>query len=242
MISVLRLVVASALASASPAVAATITALDTTYSLASGTGNTNVDQTVLFALPQFDPSLGTLSAIEISLFRSEVGTTVSIDSESPFQAAAFPGDVTAATFLTLGYFGGTLLASQNSGAVGPNFGFVLGVDSDGVPDFQGGDAFDFIGVIPSDAPDAIVTDAATLAAFTGSGALLLTLDTKRLAGSTIPGVQSIQASYGGAFGFLTVDYEFTREPRNVPEPGTSVLLASAVALLSRRRALQRLSA
>ena len=85
---------------------------------------------------------------------------------------------------------------------------------------------DGLGPIPVDLLSQSVTDAATLADFTGVGSRLITLTISEIGGSTIPGAHGLQASYGQGIGAISLAYEYTpTEAPTVPEPGTWGLLA-----------------
>jgi hypothetical protein len=152
---------------------------------------------------------------------------VSIDSEAPFAASVLNG-VTAVANTSISYSGGQL-AGISGEVVGPFPGFVLPADSDGTPDFMGDDAFVFSGLIPASLIDELITNPVTLADFTGPGLLFLTLTISELAGSTIPGIQEIEAAYGEGIGVINLAYDYTPTPAPIPEPSTFALMGLSCA-------------
>jgi hypothetical protein len=183
------------------------------------------EQEHFFFVPLFDPGLGTLDALTIAVTRGAVVATITVDNESPVNAAVFSDDVSAVAFTEVSYSGGSLAESDISADLGASPGVFLPPDSDGFPDFVGSDALAFSGPIPVDFLSQSVTDAATLADFTGVGSRLITLTISEIGGSTIPGTHGMQASYGQGIGAISLAYEYTpAEAPTVPEPGTWGLL------------------
>ena len=135
---------------ATPCSADTINVLGAFYTISAGTGTTAFEQDRFFTAPRFDSSLGTLDSIHLTVVRGAVGVSVTVDSESPFFAAVFKDDVVALANTRVRYVGGTLAESQPVVELGPSPGIFLPPDSDGVPDFLGGDVLTFSGAIGVD--------------------------------------------------------------------------------------------
>jgi hypothetical protein len=157
--------------------------LSSFVSIDAGSGNLLFEQDHPFFVTRFNPALGSLDAITISVIRGAVIATIGIDNESPFDAVAFSDDVSAAAFTKVSYFGGTLAQSTMSADIGPSPSAVLGFDTDGAPDFAGSDFLSFSGPIPVDSFVQSVTAPATLGDFTGAGLLLITLTISAIGGS-----------------------------------------------------------
>lgn len=197
----------------SPAQSASITVLDENFNLTAGTGTTNVDQDFSFLLPKFNSALGTLNSIDIGLVVGAINSTVTLTNQQPnFNVAVFLNAITAVDHLSLTYAGGTLLSTQSGGTA-----------TSGGSTLPFGQPVDFSVQIPVTLDGPSVTDATTLADFVGLGSVDLMLATKRIAGSTVPGINSIEASYEGAPGSLVIAYDFT-PMRSVPEPATWTMM------------------
>jgi hypothetical protein len=228
---------------ATPASADTLQVLSDFFFIQAGTGTTLFEQNHLYLVPRFDASLGTLDGIVLTAVRGGIPATVTIDSESLFQALVLD-NINAVAFTSVSYSGGQLAGISHS-VEGPFPGFPLGADSDGTSDFVGSDAYAFSGVIPAITIDETISDAASLADFTGLGFVLLTLTIRELAGSDVPGIQDIQASYGAGIGVIGLAYDYTAAPARVPEPGILALLGvscamgASCAIAQRRRRLPR---
>ena len=209
---------------ATPCPAATLNVLSDFFLIEAGTGTTLLEQNFFYLVPRFNPSLGTLDAIALTVVRGGVVATISVDSESPFSAAVLDGVIAVAN-TAVSYSGGQL-AGISGEVVGPSPGFVLPPDSDGTPDFVGSDAFVFTGLIAASTIDEMISNPATLADFTGPGLLFLTLRISELAGSSIPGSQELQAAYGEGIGAINLAYDYTpaSAPAQIPEPWTFALM------------------
>jgi hypothetical protein len=226
-----------------PCAAAPLNVLGVVYGIDDGSGTTLFEQDLLFVAPRFDPALGTLDALLLSVIRGAVSASVTADSETPISAVVFHDDVSAVANTTVAYAAGTLAFSQVSVDIGPIPGVSLPPDSDGFPpDFVGDDALTFSGPISGDNIDAMIVTPSVLADFTGLGSVLLTLTITEFAGGSIPGLVSYQASYGKGVGVIGLAYEYTpSEPAPVPESRTLMLLglSSAVFVLQRIRQRRR---
>jgi len=204
----------------------TIVAFASFFSLQAGAGTTLATQDHLFAAQQFDPTLGTLDDIVVSVVRGGINATIDVDNESPFSVAVFHDEILATAFDEVSYAGGSLANSDTTGEIGPSPGVTLLFDIDGAPDFLDADALSSTGPIPVDTFDTTITDPAILGDFTGPGGVLVTFTLTELGGANFPGLHDIQASYAGTVGAISMTYEFTPAagPAPVPEAGTGVLL------------------
>jgi hypothetical protein len=195
---------------ASAAQAATITFMDTYGPLA-----VPFPASPLATLPLFDPSLGTLTKVTLTLDADTSAGTIAWDNE-----ALIPTDVTlgiGAEVTAVGLAGVTAVAIplQTGSAVG------VAADNDGPADFVGTDSFAVVGGTGSDSDmDMLV---AGLAPYIG----LATVETFL---STTGGFGPIDPVPGVTDGTVTVTYEFTP----VPEPTTLLLLAAGLAALAWR--------
>jgi hypothetical protein len=241
----LALIAGITFGTARPSSAASITVLSDIFGIQAGTGMTLVEQKILYLVPRFDPGLGTLDGVSLFVIRGAVSVAVTVDSEFGSSAPVFEDDVTAVAFTTVSYSAGNLASGAVPVSLGPFPAIFLPPDSDGPADFTGSDALTFTGGIPVHTIDELLTTPAVLGDFSGSGLLLLTVEIRRLAGSTIPGIQELQAQYGSGVGVIGLRYEYTPATRSdpaVPEPGTFGLVgtvcAAAGLLALRRRALQ----
>jgi len=175
-------------------------------------------------LSLFDPALGTLTKVTLTLDANTSGGTIAWDNEAPISTditLGIGGEVTA-----VGLAGVTAIAVplQTDSATG------IDADNDGAADFIGTDAFSVVGGSGSDSDSGVLTSG--LAPYIGLG----TFDV------TVSGVYDIYLSTTGGFGpvdpvagitdgTVTVTYEYTP----VPEPSTALLVAGGLLGLGAQR-------
>ena len=172
---------------------------------------------VLANLPQFDPALGTLTQVTLTLDADAFAGSIDWDNE-----AAIPTDVTLGIGAQVTAVG---LAGITAIAVPLQLGSAIGVaaDNDGAPDFVGTDSFSVIGGIGND------VDADTLVAglgpYIGIGTFGVTVSAVvQNFLSTTGGFGPIQQTPGSTDGLVTVTYEYTP----IPEPGTGLLVMAGM--------------
>src|SRR6266511_833276 len=93
--AVITIAVPVMLAVAAPCSATSLTVLGALYGIQVGTGTTLFEQDLFFSAPRFDPSLGTLDSMLLTLIRGAVNVSITVDSESPFSALVAQDSVTA---------------------------------------------------------------------------------------------------------------------------------------------------
>lgn len=183
--------------------------------------------TPLAPLSLFDPSLGTLTQVELSLDADAFSGSIAWDNE-----AAIPTDVTlgiGAQVTITTTFGNSVIA------VPLQLGSALGVaaDNDGAADFVGTDSFSVVGGTGNDTDSAFLTAAIDLANYTGLGTF--GIDVEALVQnflSTTGGFGPIQQTAGVTSGTVSVTYTFTA----VPEPSTALLFGGGlIAMAAGRR-------
>jgi hypothetical protein len=161
--------------------------------------------TVLVNLPQFDPALGTLTKVTLSLDADAFAGSIDWDNEAPFP-----------TDLTLG-IGAQVTASWPSAvslvAVPLQLDSAFGVaaDNDAGADFVGSDAFSVDVSIGSDSDSDTLTTG--LAPYIGVGSFGVTIEAvvQNLI-STTGGFGAFQQTPGSTDGLVTVTYEYTPTP------------------------------
>ena len=172
--------------------------------------------TALVTLPKFDPILGTLTKVTLTLEAETSAGTIAWDNE-----ADVPSDV------TLG-IGAEVTATAPSAltvvAVPLQVGSsTVDADNDGAADFVGTDAFSVVGGTGSDSDSDMTTLAAALTFYTGPGSF--DVDVGSVVStflSTTGGFGPIAPVPGVTEGVVTVLYEYDTI---VPEPST-ILLAT----------------
>ncbi len=187
--------------------------------------------TITVPLPKFDPTLGTLTKVTLTLDAETSAGTISWDNEAP-----------VASDITLG-IGAEVTATAPSAltAVAVPLQTDSGqtdADNDGAADFLGTDAFAVTGGSGSDSDMDMSTLPATLALYTATF-LGETFDTTIDSAvetflSTSGGFGPIDPVPGITEGMVTVTYEYVP----IPEPATFTLAGIgclALALLARRR-------
>lgn len=183
---------------------------------------------VVASLPLFDPALGTLTKV-----------TLTVDSTASAGSIAWDNEAQVSTDITLGIGATVTVSAQSLLTAVPvplQTGSALGVDADNdaAADFIGTDAFSVIGGTGMDTDMDMSTAPATLLAFTGLG----TFDAELMSGvetflSTSGGFGPIDPIPGETSGLITVTYEYNP----VPEPATAAMLVcfGGLTLLRRRR-------
>ncbi len=171
--------------------------------------------TPLAPLSLFDPALGTLTEVKLTLDADAFAGSIAWDNE-----ANIPTDVT----LGIGAEVTITTTFGNSVVVVPlQLGSALGVaaDNDGAADFVGTDSFSVVGGTGNDTDNAVLTAALDLANYTGLGTF--GIDVEAVVQnflSTTGGFGPIQQTPGQTSGTVTVAYEFIP----IPEPSTALLL------------------
>ena len=167
---------------------------------------TNYDKTV--SLPRFDPALGALTAVEVTFSGS---ITSSIQTEN------LSGTSTAT-------IGATATGVLNAEGPGVHLSIPLSIISgsfdaatyDGAMDFDGPSGHDFGPLTASGSQSTTLTDAATLAAFTGTGTVDTAVSASARASSEGGGSLATNATTTATAG-VTVTYHYT--PSNALAPG-----------------------
>ncbi len=187
---------------------------------------TNVGEGMTVSLQKFNPSLGTLTGIQLLLDADASAGTITWDNESTAITTVDLGigaKVTAIAPNTL-----TLIAiplQTGSGSAAPD-------DETGAPDFAGDDSVTVTGGSGCDS-DTANPDAADFGLYTGTDTFAV--DISSILGTSVvtSGGSGTSSSQAGSYcGTVTVVYTY----ENVPEPATMGLLASGgVAMLIRRK-------
>ena len=167
----------------------------------------------LATLSQFDPALGTLTKVTLTLDASTSAGTIAWDNE-----AGIPSDVTlgiGAEVTAVGLAGITAIAVPlQTGST------TVDADNDGAADFVGTDAFSVVGGSGLDSDFDSLT--AGLAPYIGLGTFDVDVSSVvETFVSTTGGFGPIDPVPGVTEGTVTVTYEFNA----IPEPTTALLLA-----------------
>ena len=171
--------------------------------------------TAMAPLSQFDPALGTLTEVKLTLDADAFAGSIDWDNE-----AGIPTDVT----LGIGAEVTITTAFGNSVVAIPlQLGSALAVaaDNDAAADFVGTDSFSVVGGTGSDSDNAVLTAALDLANYTGLGTF--GIDVEAVVQnflSTTGGFGPIQQTPGDTEGTVTVTYTFIP----IPEPSTALLV------------------
>ncbi|MCH8004952.1 MAG: choice-of-anchor E domain-containing protein [Planctomycetes bacterium] len=182
----------------------------------------------LVTLSLFDPALGTLTKVTLTLDANTSGGRIAWDNEAPFETDVTLGIGARVTAVGLG--GITLVAVplQIGSAVG------IAADNDGAADFVGTDSFSVVGGSGSDSDMAMLTTG--FGVYIGLGTF--DVDVSAIVEtflSTTGGYGPIDPVPGNTDGTVTVTYEFS----SIPEPSTALLLASGLAALAVRSGIRR---
>jgi hypothetical protein len=190
----------------------------------------------LMTLPQFDPSLGTLTKVTLTLDVDASAGSIDWDNEMPL-----PTDITlgiGAEVTALTQFGTSVVAipMQLGTATG------IAADNDAGADYVGSDAFSVDSGVGNDVQSSVLTLSLDMAPYIGIGTFDVTIGTvvQNLI-ITTDGDGPFQQTPGRTEGVVTVAYEYT--PVSVPAlsgTGRAVLigfvLISMAALRFRRAA------
>ena len=173
--------------------------------------------TPLVSLSQFDPILGTLTKVTLTLDAETTAGTISFDNE-----AGVP------TTLTLG-IGASVTASAPSALAVTAVPLQLGngsvtADDEGAADFIGADAFSVIGGSGNDSDSASITLAGLLVPYIGVGTFNVDVQSSLSTFlSTSGGFGPLDAIAGLTSGLVTVTYEYTA----VPEASSMIMVGLA---------------
>lgn len=178
----------------------------------------------LATLSLFDPALGTLTKVTLTLDANASGGTIAWDNEALISTDITLGIGAEVTAVGLAGVAAVAVPLQLDSAVG------IDADNDGAADFLGTDAFAVVGGTGSDSDSDVLL--AGLGPYIGVG----TFDVEITAIvetylSTTGGFGPIDPFPGVTDGTVTVTYEFTP----VPEPSTALLLTVGLVVIATRR-------
>ncbi|MFN0095448.1 MAG: choice-of-anchor E domain-containing protein [Dehalococcoidia bacterium] len=174
---------------------------------------TTTDWTIAKTLPQFNPALGTLRKVEV---------TVAATITSTLKAESLDLDEATIT----GTVGGVVTASGPGGVeavVSPtlNAGSFEAEPYDGDPDFEGPSGFDFGAKSASNSKTTTVTDPSQLAAFTGQGNVTFTAAVIATS-KTTGGGNVLNEIHTKASAEVTIIYSYT--PPTCIKPGSYTIV------------------
>jgi hypothetical protein len=196
------------------------------YSDTFGPTGVPFSQTSVATLPQFDPSLGTLLSVTLTLDASTFAGTIAWDNEASIPSDVTLGigaEITATAMSTLT----TVALPMQTGSADD-----IDADNDGAADFIGTDSFGVFGGIGSDSDSDSTSVIAEMIPFIGIGTFpVMAESTVATYLTTDGGFGPIDPRPGLTEGTVTVEYEYA-----VPEPATMTLLAvGGLGVISRRR-------
>ncbi len=173
-------------------------------------------------LPQFDPGLGTLTKVTLSLDAESSAGTIDWDNEAPL-----PTDITlgiGAEVTALTAFGTSVVS------IPLQFGSTTGIaaDNDPAADFVGSDSFSVLGGLSNDAQSTVLTLPLEIAPYIGVGTFDVTIGAEvAIFVDASEGEGPTQHIEGVVEGVVTVTYEYTPAPAPVPalsDIGRAVLI------------------
>lgn len=178
-------------------------------------------------LPKFNPALGTLTKVTLTLNGQTSGSTLLFDNE-----AASPGTVSlqvGTTITATSSFLSALVATPAQTASGSVTADEL---MDGSGDFTGPDSLSLIGGSGTDTDFNSSTAPGVLSAVTGPGTISVDLSNSIFTSSSTSGIFGPVSPTAGTFsGNVTVEYEYNL----VPEPSSALLGGLGLLALMRRR-------
>lgn len=180
---------------------------------------------VVGSLPLFDPGLGTLTKVTLTLDSTTNSGTITWDNEAEVLSDVDLGIGAEVTVTAQSLLSAVAIPLQTSSGT-------VDADNDAAADFIGTDAFTTIGGSGSDSGMDMSTAPATLTAFTGLGTFDVDLSSSvQTFLSTSGGFGPIDPVPGQTEGAVTVTYEYVPEPTSA----AMMLLFGGVAIFRRRR-------
>jgi hypothetical protein len=176
-------------------------------------------------LPKFNPALGTLTKVTLTLDGQTSGSTLEFDNEAGVGGTV--GLQVGTTITATSAFLSALVATPAQSTSGSVIG-----DDDGAPDFVGADALVLTGGSGSDSDFNSSTSAPVLASVTGPGTINVDLSNSIFTSTNTSGIFGPSIPTAGNFsGTVTVEYEYNL----VPEPSSALLGGLGLLALMRRR-------
>lgn len=177
----------------------------------------------IVSVPQFDPSLGTLTNVTLTLDGQTAGSTLVFDNEANVGGSV--GLQVGTTITATSSFLSALVATpaqSTSGFVGP--------DDDGTPDYLGADSLTLAGGSGSDTDFNSSNVPAVLALVSGLGTINVDITNSIFTNVSTAGIFGPTDVTPGTFsGTVSVTYDY------VPEPSTALLGGLGLLGLLRRR-------
>ncbi len=178
------------------------------------------------SLPQFDPILGTLTKVTLTLDSETSAGTIYWDNEAAIETDVTLGIGATVTAKALSVLTTTAVPMQTDSATG------IAADNDGAPDFSGIDSFGITSGIGIDTSEDWSTNPTVLALFTGTGTFDIWMS------SIVESYFTTSGGFGPSIptpgmteGTITISYNY------IPEPATIAILGfgGLRVLLKRRR-------